>query len=65
MVKSPTTWDMAMLVAMFLWLMATLTLACLPIFMYEDQLGLWFFLCTMFGIGGIIAMAYGFIKDAP
>jgi|TARA_R100001224_G_C4000703_1_gene142546 hypothetical protein len=56
---------MAMLVAMFLWLMATLTLACLPIFMYEDQLGLWFFLCTMFGIGGIIAMAYGFIKDAP
>jgi|TARA_B100001778_G_C17964917_1_gene352118 hypothetical protein len=62
MVKAPTTMDIAMLIAMFLWLMATLTLACLPIFIHDGLVELWFALCMIFGIGGFISMAVGFIK---
>lgn len=61
--KETTRGDMAMFVAMSLWLMATLTLACLPIFLTEGYIELWFGLCIFFGFGGIVSMALGFILE--
>ena len=61
--KPVTRGDIAMGVAMFLWLLATVTLACMPIFLVEEQVHLWFGLCMFFGFGGMIGMALGFILE--
>ena len=63
MVKSVATSDIALLCAMFLWVMATLTLACLPLDFFQDNLELLFVLCITFGFGGILSMAIGFIVE--
>ncbi len=61
MVKSATNSDIALLGAMFLWLMATLTLACFPIFVHDGLVELWFVMCMIFGVSGFISFALAFI----